>query len=329
MTCGHPRPRHGICLWLFVAANLVVLGTPAGRAADPPAVDARAADARAADAGAIREAAAAYRAALTKGDAAALAALWAPDGDIVDDAGNVLLGRDTASLVGETSDGPQPEFNIVETKLRFLNDDAAIEDGTVEVLLPDGGTIEGHFAAVWVRHDDAWKLSAIREARTPEAEGSNALQELDWMVGDWKAVAPEDAPAAAGDPITMTVRWNPTRTFLIRQMRIPPPPGTPADIPALDISQQIGWDPLARQVRGWAFGTDGSHGESTWMRDGAAWFSRTMSVRPDGRKTSTLTVYTPAGPDQCTVESLPTHAGGEHDPHVVLTLERTAPAPAP
>jgi len=326
MTCGHHRPRHGMSHWLFVAASIVAFGTAGSHAADPPAANARAADAEA-----IRTAAAAYRTALEKGDAATLAALWAPDGDIVDDAGNVLLGRDTASLVGGSPDEPKPDFTMIETKLRFLNDDAAIEDGTVEVRLPDGGTIEGHFSAVWVRHDNAWKLSAIREARTPEAEGSNALQELDWMVGDWKAVAPEGAPAAAagGDPITMTVRWNPTRTFLIRQMRIPPPPGTPADVPALDISQQIGWDPLSRQVRGWAFGTDGSHGESNWIREGDAWFSRTVSVRPDGRKTSTLTVYSPVGPDRCTVEALPTHAGGEHDPHVVLTLKRTAVPPAP
>ena len=325
----HGRRAAARIAGLALAAGLLAAGSARAAPADTTPVDAG----RAADAAAIRAAAAAYQEALARGDASRLADLWAPEGDIVDDAGNVLLGRDTTALVGDEPTGPKPEFRITETKLRFLCADAAIEDGTVEVSLPGGGTIDGHFAAVWVKHDGAWKLAAIREARDPEAEGSADLQELDWMVGDWKAVAATAADAAgaaapvAGDgaaPITLAVHWNPTRTFLVREMRIPPPPGAPADAPTLDISQQIGWDPLARQVRGWAFGSDGSHGESTWIREGDAWIARTVSVRPDGRKTSTLTVYSPDGPDRCTVQSLPTHVGSEHEPHVVLTLERTA-----
>lgn len=308
----HPAGRS-----LPVFGWLVALAAVAAGAAEVPAE-------RRADADAIRAAAAAYREALGRGDAAALAALWAPEGDVVDDAGNVLPGRETASLVGEEAAGPRPEFDVVETNLRFLTADTAIEDGTVEVRLPGGGTLAGHFAAVWVRHDGAWKIAAIREARTPEADGAGLLQQFEWMVGEWTAVPPEDAPAdvVAAAPITVSVRWNPTRTFLVREMRIPPPPGAPADVPPLEIEQQIGWDPLARQVRGWAFGSDGSHGESSWMLDDGSWVSRTVSVRPDGQKISSLVVYTPDGPDRCTVQSLPTHIGGEHDPHLVLTLAR-------
>jgi len=332
-----PRGRRPAAWAAGVMLAAGILTTNPAAVADPaPPGTTPAEAARAADAAAIRAAAESYREALEKGDASRLASLWAPEGDIVDDAGNVLLGRDTTALVGGEPTGPKPEFRITETKLRFLCADAAIEDGTVEVRLPGGGTIAGHFAAVWVKHDGAWKLAAIREARTPDAEGSGDLQELDWMVGDWQSVAataadPTGAAApvadAGGDPITLAVHWNQTRTFLLREMRIPPPPGAPADAPTLDVSQQIGWDPLARQVRGWAFGSDGSHGESTWIREGDAWIARTVSVRPDGRKTSTLTVYSPDGPDRCTVQSLPTHVGSEHEPHVVLTLERTGERP--
>lgn len=319
------RPRVG--RWIRVCPLVGWLLTIAAVAAGAAEVPAE----RRADAEAIRAAATAYREALERGDAAGLAALWAPDGDIIDDAGNVLGGRETTALVGEEFAGPRPEFDIVETNLRFLTADTAIEDGTVEVRLPGGGTLAGHFAAVWVRHDGAWKLTAIREARIPEADGAGLLQRLEWMVGEWAAVPPEAPPAgaaAAGEPITVSVRWNPTRTFLVREMRIPLPPGAPAGMPPLEITQQIGWDALARQVRGWAFGSDGSHGESTWILDGGSWVARTVSVRPDGQKTSSLVVYTPDGPDRCTVQSLPTHIGGEHDPHLVLTLARR-PAAAP
>ena len=49
--------------------------------------------ARAADEAAIRAAAKTYVEALDKGDAAALAALWTPDGDIIDAGGHVMAGR--------------------------------------------------------------------------------------------------------------------------------------------------------------------------------------------------------------------------------------------
>ena len=320
-----PLPAHRPALTTAIlAVAAATLGLAGSRAAAQTVAAPRAADEQA-----IRAATAAYRAALEKGDAAALAALWTPDGDIVDDAGNVLPGRDTAALIGETGDGPRPEFRMVDTSLRFLCADAAIEDGTVEVRLPGGGSLEGHFSAVWVKHEGAWKLAAIREARSPEETNAGVLEQLDWMVGEWRAVAVSDATGGTaatpqdGKPITMSVRWNPTRTFLVREMVIPPPAGGPADVPPLEVSQQIGWDPLARQVRGWAFGSDGSHGESTWMPEDGGWVSRTMSIRPDGRKTSSLIVYAPDGPNRLTVQSLPTHVGGEHEPHVVMTLERT------
>jgi uncharacterized protein (TIGR02246 family) len=322
-TTNHrPSVGRGMRVRPLVGWLLTIAAVAAG-AAEVPAE-------RRADAEAIRAAAATYRDALVRGDAAALAALWMPGGDIVDDAGNVLPGRETASLVSGEAAGPRPEFEIVETNLRFLTADTALEDGTVEVRLPGGGTLAGHFAAVWVRHDGAWKLTAIREARSPEADGAGVLQRLEWMVGEWDAVPPDDLPQGPppGKPISMSVRWNPTRTFLVREMLIPPPPGVPADVPPLEITQQIGWDPLARQVRGWAFGSDGSHGESTWILDDGSWVSRTVSVRPDGQKTSSLVVYTPDGPERCIVHSLPTHIGGEHDPHLVLTLARRPPAAA-
>lgn len=157
----------------------------------------------AADTKAIQDAGQAYKVALERGDGKALAALWTPDGDIIDAEGNVMKGRETVSVLEPAAEGEpkagRPQIAVRETTLRFVDTDVAIEDGTVAVV-PPGHTapLHGRFSATWVRHEGTWKLAALREARGDEAAGGETLAELAWMVGDWTVVddgnTSKDAP---------------------------------------------------------------------------------------------------------------------------------------
>lgn len=294
------------------------------------AVGAEAADpqARPADEAQIKAAAQAYLQALERGDGKACAALWTPDGDIVDDLGAVLPGRDTAAASTPPPPGtPRPEVRISDSRIRFLTADVAIEDGTIEVTPVGAATLAGRFSATWVRHDGTWKLTALREARAAEPAGAAALGQLDWMVGEWtierKAAAAEAplAPDAAGQPsVELAARWNDTQTFLEQELRFGPPAG--AGGPAFSISQRIGWDPLARGIHSWAFGSDGSHGEATWLRHGSSWISRSTTVRPDGSQRTAINMYTYDGKDRCVCKSIPTHMDAEHAAPISFTLVR-------
>jgi uncharacterized protein (TIGR02246 family) len=298
---------------------------------------------------AIRDAARSYQDALTRGDGKALAALWTPDGDIVDDEGRVLNGRESVSqITAATKEAPRPTFRIEETNLRFLTPDVAIEDGTVAVTPPGAAApLSGWFSATWVRHDGAWKLTGLRESRISSPHETPRLADLDWMVGDWSVVEdhPDRKPAEGAlplapggrPPIEVSVRWNPNRTFLLRDMKIAVAKtagGEAGDSPpAMHLSQRIGWDPLSRQIVSWSFGSDGSHGEAIWTRDGSAdgttWIARTMAVMPDGSQTSALNIYAYDGADRCTWRSVPTHVGGEHAPHVTMTMIRKKSTASP
>lgn len=316
--------------------TLVVATCGPGSAAEP-------ASAREADAEAIRTASRAYVQALEKGDGAALAHLWTPDGDIVDDLGRAMQGREAVGLIQPTGPAPaeapaaaKPTSRIQETNLRFLTADVAIEDGTVEVAGTDGrGPLRGRYSATWVRHEGAWKLAALREARVDQAAGAESLSDLEWMVGDWEVVdeptAPRaggDAPAAGRPTMQMRVRWNATRTFLLRDMKITSA-ATDGEAGEFHVTQRIGWDPLSRSIHSWVFSSDGSHGEADWSRDDGSWVARTTAVHPDGRQTSSINIYTYDGKDRCTWRSLPTHVGGEHDPQVTLTMIRRTASPQP
>jgi uncharacterized protein (TIGR02246 family) len=281
------------------------------------------------DKAAIRAAAQAYQEALSRGDGPALAAFWTADGDIVDEQGNTLAGRKSATDVTKPAAGTvRPDMRIRETNLRFLTDDVAIEDGTVEVGLPGiAQPVRGRFSATWVRGADGWKLAALREDRLDAPSDAETLQDLDWMVGEWTVVEDREGrpEAAAGDKPAMeiTVRWNANRTFLLRDMKIPVAAADEANqAGTLNVTQRIGWDPLSRKIRSWVFSSDGGHGEAAWSRDGDAWVARTAAVLPDGTQTSSLNIYSFDGKDRCIWRSLPTHVGGEHAPAFTMVMTR-------
>lgn len=282
-----------------VAALAAVFLLPAACLAQPTAAGI------AADVAAIRAAATAYREALAKGDRAAIRAAWTADGDIVDGWGNRLKPQDATALDGGTAPGkPRPEFRVNDTQLRFITTDVALEDGTVDVVLPGTKTpLEGWFSAVWVRTGGGWKLAGLREAERPMAADADTLEDLDWMVGEWSLVveAEKDATPTADAAPEMIVRWDAGRTFLVRELRIPAPD---ADGP-VEVHQRIGWDPLVRRIRSWSFSSDGSRGEATWFRDGESWVAVHTAVLPDGSQDTTINISTPEDADRFLWRTLP------------------------
>ena len=284
------RRRRFLAVLLFVGGCAVCVMTTAS--------EAQCAEPAAADVAAIRAAAAAYREALANGDAAAIRRAWTADGDVVDGWGNQLSVEDVAAVTDRSDDGVRPEIRVGETRLRFITPEVAVEDGAVDVVLPGAKTpLEGRFSAIWARRNGEWKLAGIREAEHPTAP-AGTLEDLEWMVGEWALVPDADAQAAVPE-ITMSVRWDAARMFLLREVRqAAAAAGT--DQPPAEIQQRIGWDPLVGRIRSWSFATDGSRSEATWFRDGTSWLVKGATVHPDGRQTTTINIYTFDGKDRCT-----------------------------
>lgn len=301
-----------------LAAVLLALGIAAPAAAQGPAGRAPA-PAEGAEA-AVLAASRAYKAALDRGDAAAVRALWTEEGDIIDDNGNVLRGRDAADGIAPAADGaPRAAFVIDEVSVRLVADDVAIEDGSVTVTPPGSSTPHhGRFSATWVKTADGWKVAGLREWRTDPPETAAGLGALEWLVGDWTATVNDAAAGGPAPTIEMAVRWNPSHTFLLRETRITPPEGGEP----VEVTQRIGWDPLVRRIRSWSFSSDGGHSEAVWTLEDGVWVARTVSVHPDGSLSRGINHYLYDGGDECTFQSLPTHAGTEHAAPSTMTMTR-------
>ena len=283
-----------ICL----AATILAGWLPVIAAAEPAAAHAVQSEPAAADAAAIRVAAAAYRDALAKGDAATLRRIWTADGDVVDGWGNVLSAAEAVAATGG-ADAERPEVRVGETRLRSITPDVVLEDGTVDVVLPGTATpLEGWFSAIWVKQGNEWKMAGIRESERPTTLKGDSLDDLEWMVGDWTLV-PDDGAAKDTVPrMEMSVRWDAGHMFLVRDMRLTSP-ATAAEPVTIDVQQRIGWDPLVGRIRSWSFATDGTRGEATWFRDGTSWITKGTTTLADGTQATTVHISSYDGQDRC------------------------------
>ena len=65
----------------------------------------------------------------------------------------------------------------------------------------------------------------------------------------------------------------------------------------MQVTQRIGWDPLAQRIRSWVFDTEGGFGEGVWTRLDNSWVIKSTGVRVEGTTASATSVIVPTGKD--------------------------------
>lgn len=261
-----------LLLTLTVAVACAVSRSPNLPAAEPDPREA-----------AIHKTAEAFVEAFQKGDAKAVAALWTPDGDYVDENGRVLTGRkaieDSFAELFAGNKGLKLQIDVAS--LRFPTADSAIEDGTTAVIAPDGtAPSRARYTNLFVKKDNQWLLSSVRESADPGPSQYQYLRPLEWTIGEWV----DDVPGGAVGHVSFA--WAPGHNFIISTRTV-----DYVDSSVLQSTQWIGWDAAAQQIRSWSFQADGGFGTATWVKDGANWVVKSESVLADGSKvTSTNAV---------------------------------------
>ena len=270
-------------------------------------------DARKQDEQSLRTTAAAYRAALAKGNRKELSDFWTADGDYLDDQG---ASHPATALVAAAeqaaSQEPQPEAKVTASRIRFVAPDVAIEDGTSETASPDGNPtsrVSGHYHATWVRQEGRWRLANLCE-RPDSPPADTDLSQLQWMIGTW---------TAEQDGVNLEIRaqWNATGTFLLRDMK-----AIRDGTVVLRGSQRFGWDPAAKKIKSWSFDSDGGFGEALWTKDGSDWLGQATGTLADGRSTSATTILAYDGKDSFTRKTVASRIQGASGPDQVVRFTR-------
>ena len=107
------------------------------------------------------------------------------------------------------------------------------------------------YTVLFVKRDGRWLISSVREEPDPLVSPHDRLKDLEWMVGDWVDEGPDSE-------VRLNCRWSEDGNFLIRSFTV-----KQQGKPVMTVSQRIGWDPLARQIRSWEFDSEGGFGEGT------------------------------------------------------------------
>ena len=141
---------------ILLGGMLLALAVSTAASAQIPALHARAEE---------------FKAAWDHSDAKALAAIWAPDGDLINPFGRVAKGRAEVEKLftdelGSFTKGTK--FSITSESDREVAPNTAVADWDVEIVGmkgPDGAAmppLKHHVTVVWVKQNGKWWAAAAR-----------------------------------------------------------------------------------------------------------------------------------------------------------------------
>jgi uncharacterized protein (TIGR02246 family) len=243
-----------------------------------------------------------------KGDAAALAAFWTKDGNYTTQTGRRLEGRDAIEKAFKEyfAENKGLKLRIDSDALRFLTPEVAVEDGTTEVIPPDGTPpSRARYTTVHVKKDGKWYLSSVRDAPYAAPSNYEHLRGLEWAIGEWADEGEK------GEVARVSFAWAENQNFIVSTFAT-----TIKNIAVGGGTQWIGWDPAARKVRAWTFDNDGGFGEAVWTKDGNKWVVKTTATLRDGKRASSTNTITKVDADTVTWQSTDRTLDGKAVPDI-------------
>ncbi|MGD9720771.1 MAG: SgcJ/EcaC family oxidoreductase [Pirellulales bacterium] len=267
----------------------------------------------------IRAVAEAYTKAYNAHDAKAIAALFTPEAQIVDRAGDTIQGRDAIELVfaGLFAEYPQARTTLAIKGIRFLNAGLAVENGIANVALVPGEAPEPNdYVVLHVKQDGKWLMVSAHDMPSDSAPPEAHLKQLEWLVGEWVDESPESI-------VFTNYRWDEGKHFILSEFSI-----NIAGKAVMNGTQRIGWDPLEKVIRSWTFDSQGGFSEGVYSRDGQSWVIKMTGVTHDGKSASATNVITRAGNNTMTWQSRDRVVGGEPQSDIAeVTVVHTPPKP--
>lgn len=235
----------------------------------------------------IRASAAGFREAFDRGDAKALAALWTEDGEIIEQSGVMLRGREAiASGYGKFFAEHQGATIEIEIQsISFPGRDIAMESGTTKTVIPGvESPVRGHYTATHLKKDGRWLIRIVHESPPLPPSNYEHLKELEWLIGtwiddtrDWSQEEREQRPI-----VYTTCRWTVNRNFLVRNFT-----ATVNGQVATTGTQYIGWYAPTKQIRSWSFDSKGHVIAGIWTKAGDEWTVTIHEALANGRTEAT------------------------------------------
>lgn len=231
---------------------------------------------------AIRKNAEAFVAAFDNGDAKAVAALWAENGEMSLDGEAVAVGREqvAAKYAEYFEQNPGAKIEIRIDTIDTPGPNMAVERGQSEVINDEDESVVDAYRLVYTKQDDTWLIASADVQQEVIEPPFDWKAELGFLVGKWTMTE--------GDwTVNTEFEWIPGGNFLRRSFSV-----NDGQEEVRTGVQIIGWDAREQAITSWTFGTDGGHGRGWWSRDGNQWLIEIEGVSPEGEVLSVDNVIT-------------------------------------
>lgn len=269
---------------------------------------------------AIRAEAEATVKAFNAADAAALAGLFSPSGELVDENGNVFTGTESITKLFTTffEKFPKAVLDMEVTSTRPLGADIAVEEGIRRITANEGAsTAQVRYVVVREKAGDRWPIASYREfADDPKPTPREMLSTLDWLVGEWVDESPEGRTS-------ISIHWSDDGNFLLGDYSV----SVGGEVVSSS-TQRIGWDPIEGRLRSWTFDSDGGFTEGKWLAGDDEWIVRSEATMPDGTTGSATMSVRLKDADHFVIESTDRVVAGAEEPDFTFVVARKPPAPS-
>ena len=269
----------------------------------------------------IRANAAAFEEAYNNHDAKAVAALFTPEAQIIDEGGNTAQGREAIKQVFARifADEPKSKIEVSIESIRMIGTALAVETGSTKTTHAEGETPEhDRYTVVHVKtREGKWLMALARDSEGDKPSSHEQLMQLEWLIGDWIDESPDSL-------VKTSFRWADNENFIMGEFTV-----HLAGRPAMSGTQRIGWDPLVKKVRSWVFDSRGGFAEGLWTRTGDQWVVKSHGVTHDGEPASVTNVYTKISKDRFEIAPRDRVVGNEMIPDIdSIMVVRVPPKPA-
>jgi uncharacterized protein (TIGR02246 family) len=250
-------------------------------------------------------------------NAADIAGMFLPQGELIDEEGNVTQGTKelTGLLTQYFAKFPGAKLRLEIESIRPVGSNLAIEEGTRYIEAGNDARAQLRYLAVRVKDQEGrWQIASIREfSDDPPPSPHDYLEGLSWLVGDW-------VNEASDGVARFSYRWSEDKNYLLGEIEL-----TIAGKPAMKSTQRIGYDAATGKVRSWLFDSDGGFSEGVWTEVEDGWVIKSSSSNPDGSTgTATLTV-TAKDKDHYVLKGTERIVGFGREPDFELAIARRPP----
>lgn len=191
------------------------------------------------------------------------------------------------------------QMSVSEQRFRAATPDTVLEEGTATLVSPSHGVESARYLVVHVRQDGQWYRDSVRETAVASPAAGPTIQELQWLLGDWKHEKNGVSTHIHGE-------WMNGRRFISRRFKLRSKAGR-----ELEGTQIIGRDPSSGTIRSWGFDSEGGIEQAAWHRDGDRWLVKVKALLPDGSVGSEQRVLSVVGGREMTSEVIEQQVNGQ------------------